>query len=309
MNKTPSRLESRLKEPDEAKILVTGIARDCGKKIEQDINRIALCLTRFREIHWLVVESDSEDNTVEILQEHERRLKNFRYLSLGRLRDKYPKRTERTSFCRNVYLGEVQKNEIYTDIDFVLVVDLDGINTKITEEGILSCWEVDDWGGCAANQAGPYYDVWALRHEVWCPGDCWHEYYFLREYGLGVARALYASVYSKMITIPSDQPMFEVDSAFGGAAIYKREALMNAKYVGVDEEGKEVCDHVALSEDMRNDGFKLYLNPKFVNSGITFHSRRSIQIWTCLKLYFGLFASRLNIRQKNNPNGEREASA
>lgn len=309
MNKESSSLESRLKEPERAKILVTGIARDCGKKIGQDIDRIALCLTRFQEIHWLVVESDSADDTVEILQEHEQSLKNFRYLSLGTLRKKYPKRTERTSFCRNVYLSEVQENEIYNDIDFVLVVDLDGINTKITEEGILSCWDADDWGGCAANQAGPYYDVWALRHEVWCPGDCWHEYYFLRNYGLGIARALYSAVYSKMITIPSDQPMFEVDSAFGGAAIYKREALMNARYVGVDEEGKEVCDHVALSEDIRNDGFRIFLNPKFVNSGLTFHSRRSIQIWTCLKLYFAAIASHFKKFQKDNTEEKREANA
>lgn len=28
-----------------------------------------------------------------------------------------------------------------------------------------SCFEIpSDWGGLTANQDGPYYDIWALRH-------------------------------------------------------------------------------------------------------------------------------------------------
>ena len=40
----------------------------------------------------------------------------------------------------------------------------------------------------------------------------------------------------------------KVDSAFGGLAIYKvRSIPKTAKYIGVDVEGNEICEHVSLT--------------------------------------------------------------
>ena len=39
----------------------------------------------------------------------------------------------------------------------------------------------------------------------------------------------------------------EVDSAFGGLAIYPREAVEGLMYVGLDASGNEICEHVQFS--------------------------------------------------------------
>jgi hypothetical protein len=258
----PASLSSR-------QMLVVGVVRNCAAQIKADVTRLKVALRRFRRVHWLLIESDSDDASVAKLRDLSSELSDFRFISLGSLRAQLPRRSERISFCRNAYLKEIRTNENYQAVDFVIVADFDGVNSLITEDAILSCWERDDWNVCAANQQGPYYDIWALRHKAWSPNDCSAQYRFLVHQGVGPERALSVSVHSRMIPIAKDGEWIEVESAFGGLAIYRRRALDKGEYAGLDGDGHEVCEHVALHGDIKA---KIFINPRLINAARTEHA-------------------------------------
>ena len=251
---------------------VVGLARNCEQTISDDIHRINKALKDAASVVWLIVESDSNDDTVQKLENLQSEIPNFHFATLGKLADTIPKRTDRISHCRNYYAEELRNNPSFSNVDYVVVADLDGLNNKLTKEAFESCWRRDDWDMCAANQAGPYYDIWALRHKEWCPDDCWAQYKFLNTYRLDFERNLWASVYSKMITIPKETEWLEVDSAFGGLAIYKKKMFDDCKYVGITEAGEEFCEHVYFHRILKANGAKLFINPQFINAGLTEHT-------------------------------------
>jgi hypothetical protein len=251
-------------------VLVAGIARDCAEHIFEDVSRLHSALADFGNVHWLVVESDSEDSTVAVLETISGQFENFRYISLGKLSDEYPMRTERIAYCRNVYVRELSENSEYQTVDIVTVADLDGMNDQISSQAIATCFSRTDWDVCTANQQGSYYDVWALRHEVWCPNDCWKQAVFFKRFGLSAKNAKYAGVYAKKLKIPEDEAWIEVDSAFGGMAIYRKHVLEGAQYIGVGSDGEKICEHVPLHAQLRANGYRIFLNPSLINTGETY---------------------------------------
>jgi hypothetical protein len=72
-----------------------------------------------------------------------------------------------------------------------------------------------------------------------------------------------------MITIDPREAPIEVLSAFGGLAIYPRDSVRNLEYIGLNEHGEEVCEHVQLSAGVRQNGFKILINPKMTNTNFT----------------------------------------
>jgi hypothetical protein len=57
-----------------------------------------------------------------------------------------------------------------------------------------------------------------------------------------------------------------VDSAFGGLALYRLDQALGARYVGLDSDGEEACEHVAFNADLRQRGGKLYVLPGLRNA-------------------------------------------
>ena len=199
-------------------------------------------------------------------------------------------RTERLAHCRNFYLDSIRANPDYDDINYVIIADLDALNSELCQKSILSCFSRDDWDVCFANQNGPYYDIYALRHPVWSPVDCWEQFKFLVNNGLNKEKALEASIFSKMLKIPStSQDWIEVHSAFGGIAIYKIHTLASGTYVGITEDGLEISEHVSLHLHQKKQGFKLFINPQFINAKITEHSKHIVgyrKIYRLIKNFF-----------------------
>jgi hypothetical protein len=254
-------------------VLVTGTARNCAKYIKSNISKLQSSLKVFNQVHWLIIESDSKDNTVSELNGLTSDIANFRFISLGMLSKEYPLRTERIAFCRNIYIKELRENPLYKEIDFIVITDLDCVNPLISQKAISSCFVRDDWDVCTANQNGHYYDIWALRHKIWCPNDCWQQVDFFKLYGLNSNKAKFSGVYSKMLIIPQDTPWIEVDSAFGGLAIYHRRTLEKAQYIGITEEGTKICEHVTLHQQIKDQGFNIFINPALINEGHNEHAR------------------------------------
>ena len=253
----------------ELNILVAGVARNCEKTIQRDVFRLSESLKGCKALLWLVIESDSFDKTPDELQSLQSTLADFRFLSLGTLQHAMPIRTERIAHCRNVYLDELKSNPLYAEVDYLVVADLDGVNDLVTAQGFASCWTRSDWDVCTANQRGPYYDIWALRHPLWSPNDCWRQYHFLLEHGARREDALWAAMYTKMFTISENEDWIEVDSAFGGLAVYRKEVVDGVVYEGLDDAGEGVCEHVSVNTQIRSRGQRIFINPKLINAAET----------------------------------------
>ena len=248
-----------------AEILVVGTARNCASLIRNDINTLQTALVDFKRTHFFIVDSDSSDETLEMLELLKDTVPFFNYVSLGRIIEQYPIRTERLAVCRNRYLDELTSNTAYRDVNYVAVADLDGVNTQLSRDDIKGCWSVKEkWDVITANQSGGYYDIWALRHRDWSPVDYYYQKERLKQI-MSEEQALNLALIAKRVFLKRDDPLIEVDSAFGGFAIYKREALLSGRYIGLDADGNEVCEHVPLHAGIRNKGLKIYINPALVN--------------------------------------------
>jgi hypothetical protein len=254
------------------KVLVVGVARNCEHTILGQINIIKKACAIFREVNFFVVESDSTDRTLERLRQMETTSSNFSFVSLGALSTQIPARTDRIAFCRNRYLDEIQSNKSLGDCDYVIVADLDGVNDLINKERLQSCWSSGvEWDACFANQSGPYYDIWALRHQDWCPNDCWQNCEALKKV-MDSENALRVAVQSKMITISDRNPWIEVESAFGGFGVYRRSAFGLSNYVGHDADANPICEHVPFNKGIGSTGRTLYINPKLINGSYNEHT-------------------------------------
>jgi hypothetical protein len=277
MNVSQLKASPHPQDPRNKSFLIAGVVRNGEKTIVNEIFHLAKVFKNFSNLQWFVVESDSSDQTIEKLEELTKTIPSFRYRSAGALADQMPSRLVRLAHCRNLYLEEFHQNPIYQNIDYLVVADLDNMNPLLTEKALLSCWDREGWGACCANQRGPYYDLGALRHPDWMPIDCWRHYQFLLKQTKSVDKAMEAAIYANMITIDEDNDWIEVDSAFGGLAIYPAKALGGARYKGYDAHGQESVDHIGLHEDIRKNGYSIYINPKLINTSFNGHNQQLLE--------------------------------
>ena len=110
----------------------------------------------------------------------------------------------------------IRESPHYQNVDYV-VADLDGVNAEFSSEAVANCWLRSGWDVCTANQDGPYYDIWALRHP-YCRRMIAGAI-VMQSLGLSRFQSMYVSVFAR-IRISVDHDWIEVNSAFGGLAIY-----------------------------------------------------------------------------------------
>jgi hypothetical protein len=252
------------------------VIRNGARFLARELRRLRVATASFERVHVLLVESDSSDTTLDVLEAASAEWPALRYLSEGSLRERLPQRTARIAHCRNVCLEELKSNPLYSEVTHVIVADLDRVCHDLTPSALASCWgpqAATDWAVCTANQGDWYYDLWALRHPVWCPGDVWQEHAQLMPL-LGSTEATNVTQFARMVHIPPNRPWIEVHSAFGGLGVYRREALLGARYMGLDEAGREICEHVTLHEQIRAAGGRVFINPALINARSTKHGGR-----------------------------------
>jgi glycosyltransferase involved in cell wall biosynthesis len=270
----PPLLPMREHKPiDAAALVIVGCVRNGTKTLRRAVETLAHASSGFARVQFLIVESDSTDDTLAELQRLRNEVTGFQFTSLGSLAEQLPARTERIAACRNRYLEELRHDSQYADVDYVMVADLDGVNNDLRPEAVATCWvSTLAWDVVTANQSDAYYDIWALRHPDWCPVDCHDQYSRLRGM-FDRPRALTIAVHSRMVRLSPQADWIEVDSAFGGLAIYRREALLGGHYSGVHE-GRAICEHVPLHAELRAKGYRIFINPAFINAHRTDHSAR-----------------------------------
>lgn len=265
------------------KLLVVGLVRDSEKTIAKEVSRISGIMSNFYEsVDFHVIESDSIDNTLLILNELSSTLTNFTFESLGTLQEKIPNRISRLRYCRNRYVQEYREkckklSENYSEI---LVVDFDIRNVSLTESGVSTALNIkEEWAALFANQRGRYFDIYALRHESWSPNDCLSEVTMLENKGLSREKAKDLAIWKKMHKIKVNQSPIEVKSAFGGFGMYKSWVFDQFNYTLDDTPIADYeSEHVALHYKIRQAGGKLFIVPSLTNFAWNPHNLASFKV-------------------------------
>lgn len=279
-------------------ILIAGIVSNEARNLESEIERLHNAFSSSNNIFWIVIESDSTDNTLEVLQRIERKYLNFKYISLGNLRKFLPIRTERLAFCRNQYLDYLREIEKKQKIDYLVVSDFDKTNLKLSSKIVGKSLQLDaDWSALFASQKYFYYDLWAFRHLELCEHDIHRKISESMSLNVSLRRLYFHEIIKKMFIISRKKGLLKVESAFGGLAIYKSKFITkNVKYVGLDSNGNEVCEHLSMNFEIGKNSSNLYVNADLVNHNINVRVWRALLRWTVylfLPNYFALKIHRL----------------
>ena len=291
-------------------ILIVGTITNPTIKLKHDLDSIISSLGKDCEIEFYLVESDSKMSSYRFLDEHLLNVKNITIIRLGNLTKSIPDRVERIRYCRNNYVNYIRENYSERVWDYVVVADMDGMNSKMTKAGMDSSIKLlRKYDGIFANQKFGYYDLYALREEKWMPIDPFLAFYdriseikriknFKYFQSFRMRRVVFQEktklIYEKMIIIKENDQPIEVDSAFGGLGIYNPRVFLDSNYDSIDPRIVQ-SEHVDLHLKARQLGFKFVINPKMINSNYNTHninryrairSLRANKIFHTLRLVF-----------------------
>ena len=264
-------------------ILIVGTVTNSTSKLSQDLKNIRKSFKNVAEISFFIVESDSVDSTTKILMRESVNDEHFRFIALGNLKEKIPDRIERLRFCRNIYVDEIRNSvRCGKKWDYILVTDLDGVNSALTQKSIKSCFEKVDWDACFATQTFGYYDLYALRAEDCLENNCFTSVenelknyeiknkrikpimFILNFYKYNKIKK--RLIYNKMVRLSRNGDWVKVISAFGGTALYKTKLFLEYNYDKIFVEPQTYSEHLDLNYKCYRSGAHLFINPKFINN-------------------------------------------
>ena len=246
---------------------IVGAARDCARHLPRVLDNLGRIAQIYAETFFVFAVSDSSDDTFNQLETWVANGRNGRVVDLGTLESTVPVRTARIACARNACLDAVRES-IAAEYDHLIVVDLDDVLDG--DLAIDAVEQAADWldaaperAGVFANAAPRYYDIWALRHESWCPDDCWHAIWG-RPADRSFEAAKFRESLFRQIVLPAAMPPIAVQSAFGGLGLYKMLFARQGTYCGVDPQDRPVSEHVAFNETIRKAGGLLHIFPSLI---------------------------------------------
>lgn len=285
--------------PNKPKVVIVGLVRNCEFSILKEYSRIISACSSLEVVESFFVESDSSDNSLLILQEMRKEFQNFYYVSLGNLVSKIPHRIERIRFCRNEYVKYIREVSKLKSFDYVLVADMDGINSALTKHAINSCFLAKDWDGLFSNQLFGVSDLLALRAKNWLEEDYLIE---LERSRIDLRKATQSQnfigkirqfirydrtrkeiIYKRMRYVGISRKLIPVNSAFGGIGLYKTWCFLQADYQ--EFKPSHECEHVTFHRKLKSLGAEMYINPRFINSIFNTYNMnkiflvRNIRMW------------------------------
>jgi hypothetical protein len=241
-----------------------GAVRNTADHLMGVLANLARFSALYKETAFVFGVSDTTDGTCSILGQWLAEGRAGKVIDLGSLIENTPLRTARIAAARNACLAEIQ-NSGWATYDHLVMCDLDDVLAKPIETQKFA--DAVKWlegestrAGVFANAAPRYYDIWALRHDTWCPCDCWHEIWG-RPPSEPFDAAKIREVYYRQIAIPAELPPIRVRSAFGGLGIYRMSYALRARYHGLNDAGRQTADHIAFNADIDRAGGQLFVFP------------------------------------------------
>jgi hypothetical protein len=260
------------------KSIICGTARNIEKYWNDTLNSIDKIINSLEDYFFIIVESNSNDKTLDILNNWSDNNKDRRkIISLGNINE--PSRIKRIAKCRNAYLDYIKYKGLFSKYDYMIVIDLDDclhIEDNFKEQ-LNSCFIRNDWDAIASNRKDYYYDIYALRsEELGCTFNCWKMVY---DRNLKKYKCPKSSEIISLKTINDRLQCFvgrfqikidkwiKCESAFGGMVIYKTDKIKNNSYkvsntYNESNENYEDCEHVSF-----NKGLRILINPDLISGG------------------------------------------
>lgn len=252
-------------------VSICSIVRDCQNNLFRNKSRIEQLRSLFYKSEVIVFENDSKDKTRQVLLDWQQNSKDVhvfyenyssitipprnyehgnRYFSISRI--------EKMAFFRNKYIDFLNSSHI--NRDFVIVIDLDISNFDI--HGIIHSFGMyKNWDCISANGISLSYK---FRKQ-------YHDSYALIEFEKTNEAQTEHSIYTNRIRfsfLEPGLPLFPVDSAYGGLAIYKWPAIQDIKYSYLenpDNQVKSKSEHVAIHKSMKEKGYnRIFINPSMI---------------------------------------------
>jgi hypothetical protein len=246
------------------RVVFSGVARDCAAHLPGVLENLGRFAKPYAGASFVFAVSDTTDQSRSILEQWLALGRRGKVIDLGNLANRLTMRTDRIAFARNACLDEIRRTEGATH-DHLVVADLDDVLTRpVSADSFVDAANWLDGGsaraGVFANAAPRYYDIWALRHDTWCANDCWHAIWS-RDPQESFEAAKFREAFARQIVIPPWLPPIRVRSAFGGLGLYKMRYALGVRYCGVDDQGREVSEHVAFNRDIGCAGGELHVFP------------------------------------------------
>jgi hypothetical protein len=267
------------------KIIFIGLAQNCAQFLPAVFKNIENMATLASEAAFLFLENDSTDNTKALLNQWGSGRPNFTLLNFDGLNN-LGVRTVKLEILRNTYVECLRHHKNFKDYDLVVLIDMDDvaiwpIDLNELSKALNFIQSDPHVAGVFANQLGTYYDIWALRHKTFCPGDAWEEVIdFKNAHPEASNEEAFNQTFKKRIHSfsPTEKPI-EVDSAFGGLGIYQMSYILKNPnpYLGYtlksmpSNDGvfkvsrRQYCEHVHFNAGIRAQGGKLFIMPSLVN--------------------------------------------
>jgi hypothetical protein len=233
-------------------VIFAGTCRNVKSYIKKILEHIDNCGEKFNSYYLIVYENDSTDKTREILEKNKK--SNYFYIFEDNIKEE--RRTVRLERGRNLILDKIREINKDNYYQYLIIIDLDNVNRNGTfVKTIDNCFDNEDWDVISANQKKKYYDTYALRFQD-------------LTYDCGAKKPVDGKECEKInIKFPPNKRI-DVDSAFGGTAIYKLSSIPNhCKYNGKYEDGDEKCEHVDFNKCIKDSGGKIIIDTNFINDG------------------------------------------
>jgi len=252
----------------ELNVIFAGTCKNIEKYIEKMLRHIDKCGNKFKNYKLIIYENDSTDSTRNLLIKNKK--DNYIYLFEDNIKE--PLRTKRLADGRNKILDKVREITKNNDYQYLIMIDLDDINASGTfVNTIKTNFMYNKWDVMTSCQRNSYYDIWALRLKKLIYFDIWkqrelsndkkkYDILFKSVTGKNISKNVFKNNFSR--------ELIEVDSAFCGIALYKLSSIpLKCKYNGLHKNGMEKCEHVDFNRCIKNNGGKIYINPKFYTDG------------------------------------------
>ena len=219
------------------RLWILGCAQNSARYLPHIFANLERCQSYFQDSTILVLENDSRDGTCAWLRQYGRSNGRLQAKAFKGLNERITAKTVRLAALRNAGIDWLRaQGALESANDLVMILDLDEVNADpwdfIQWEQVLSWFLARDQAGAVfANQQGPYYDLWALRHPQLCPHDVWWHVYqiHLQHPLLSDEQCIERGYAPWQFTLSPDQEPFQVESAFGGLGLYKTSWLRRAQ--------------------------------------------------------------------------------
>ena len=256
------------------KIIICSTIKNEGNNLNKFFKIIDNIILMFEEYFLIFVESDSTDNSKEIIKNY---LFNKKGILLSKNLEKSLNRIKKLEISRNEYLNYIKKSKNLSLFDYMFVLDADNANNQLKFKDIENSLNKEDWNAIFPNQKIFYYDIFALRIENHLEENFLEK--IKNEIGNNQSENL-KKIFKKNMTKffylnkNFDKRFINVKSAFGGLGIYRLEKVLEFSYESFNG---TTCEHVKFNKDIDNKYGKLYIDKNLINSyGINKHTINGI---------------------------------